>query len=616
MINSAYLNLALIIIALVPYFAIGRLFGVKKFFLPILVGLSFSALAVGLLSNFCAGLIRPFILVSMILGLVLLVKDFKKYNFKENLLMYLFLGVIALIIFIFNDPIKIFINDQILLFNQHYSYYANQPTEMLNARYFSRLQVAQFMPIEWSRYHFFNASAQASVQGLILHPNILTYFFAELVISILGLLAILENFLDEFGFNLKTVLISLIWTIVGFTIFANSIAWNLMTTGTLTVPAMVLVLISAYKKDVNSFIIFTLILGVSAFRILPLSLILLALLVIYLFKTAKATSFIAKVKQTFKMLVPNILFFFGYLFFVFYNLATVILGKPIDGSMLSSANAQLFYYSSWIYPLASYKIAGLLVHLKGGSQIFSQYKAYGYVNADLNPRILFAILVIFGLISAVFLIRLAISAMRKRPVLFWCIMPLLLLAIIPFWFSLLDLKFLLILTLPYLVFALALLNYIARSPREKTRFFILYIWLFVTAVILQFSGLNLAQKAPLLWVVCDIALWGILGLFLFSRVKRYPHIVFFLIIALMLIPVFNFHLKGMLAIDEKTSIDLKPLSGVNFTRKFFVSPTNNFCNFNFDNPTQADAYSTLLGCNLNFNEENKGFISYEFIKPR
>lgn len=616
MINSPYLSFLLIIIALISYFGIGRLFGVKRFFLPIVVGLGFSSLVIGFLANFCAGLIRPFILLSILAGFVLLIKNFKRYNFKKNHLMYIFLGLMALVILIFNNPMKIFIKDQVLLFNQHYSYYANQPIEMLNARYFSRLQVAQFIPLEWSRYHFFNASAQAAVQGLILHPNLLTYFFAQLAITILGLLAILESFLDEFGFNLKTAFLSLVWIIAGFTIFANAIAWNLMTTGTLTVPAMVLVIISAYRKDVNSFIIYTLILGASAFRILPLSLILLALLVIYLFRSNKSPLLIDRVKKTCKLLAPNIFFYFGYLFFIFYNLATVVLGKPSNGSELSLANAQLFYYSSWIYPLASYKIAGLLVHLKGGYQIFSQYKTYGYVNSDLNPRVLFAILAILGLIAAVFLIKLVISAMRKRPVLFWTIIPLLILAVIPFWFSVLDLKFLFILTLPYLVFALALLNYIARSAQEKIRFFVLYIWLFVAALMLQFSGLNLAQKGPLLYVVCDIALWGILGLFLFSRIKKYSHITFFLIIALMLIPVFNFHLKQMLAIDEKTSIDLRPLSGVNFTRKNFVSPSNNLCNFNFDNPTQADAYSTLIGCRLEFQEENKGFISYEFIKPR
>lgn len=614
MIGGAYLNFLLILIPCLALVPIGRLFKIRGFFTASLVGLSAVSLVVAVLANFSAGLIRPVVLLAVLLGLVLLVRQLGKVNIGKNYWLYLILVALGALIFIFNNPIKVFIHNQVVLFDSHYSYYSSQAAEMLNAKYFSRLQVAQALPVEWSRYHFFNASTQAVVQGLVLHPNLFSYFFAQLIISILAILVILENLFLHFKLSIKTLLVALAWLIFGFTIFANSIAWNLMTTGTLTVPALVLMIFAAYRRDRNLFIIFTLVFGASAFRLLPLALLALLALAVYLYRKSAAGAFASRFLDTIKKMIPNLQFLLLYLFFVLYNFFTLIFGSPTAESQMSLGNANLYYHDGWIYVLSSYKVAGLLAHLKAGTTLFPSYDKLEYVKTGLDLTLVVAIMAALFICLGVLYVRFALNCAKNtftRAILLSCALLPLAILFLP---AALKLRFLLALTLPYLIIVFTLINFIVQDRKDKISFIIFYGALFVGALAFQFSPLAIEVKAPLLFAVCDVGLWGILAIFMFARTKGYSQAVFFLVLSLLMVPIFSFHLQGMLAIDAKTPIEAKKALSADFKRTDFVLPHSNLCRFDLENPVQTDGQSALIGCDLKYSPKYNDFISYDFIE--
>lgn len=613
--NQSYLNLLLILVSCFAFLPIGRLFRIRGAFASMLVGVGVSGLIISILANFCAALIRPVVIAMIVFSLIIFVKDYKSYKFRDNRPMYIVLSIFALILFVLNNPIGAFIKNQTLMFNPHYSYYASQAIEMLNAHYFSRLKVAQFFPLEWGRYHFFNASVQASAQALIAHPNLLSYFFAQLVLGVLGFLAIIESFYLDFKFNLKNLIISVVWLVIGFSLFANSITWNLMTTGAFSVPAMVLLLISIYRKNLVSFVIFALILGASAFRLMPLALVAILLLFVYQFGRLNALALGERLVKTVRSLVPSAAHFFAVVFFLLYGSMTMALGKPNEGSRLALANMGNFFHEGWSYPLASYKIVGLLNHLEG-KQHFLKYAFDGYINANLNHRLLAILLGLFFVVTFLFLLRLAYQYFRSQAAQIFTFLPIVFLFVIPFCFAPLTLKSLFVLTIPYLVIFLALSCEVQNGKTKVNKLSSVYIWLFSIAVLLQLSPLSVEVKIPILYIICDVALWGILGLFMFSRINKTTHIIAVTVMSILLVPIFGLHVKDMLVIKPSSSVVIKEVLKEKDFRSGFVFDKTNMCDFSFEDPATVDAYSVLIGCDLNSSEKNTSFMSYGFVDEK
>jgi hypothetical protein len=600
MILESYINLALIISASFCLAPFGRLLKVRGLFQESLVGISLVGLVVASLANFSAGLIRPFVLAMIIVGLTLTIKDFRKN--RLHIWLYLLLILAGASLLIVNNPIKLFISDNSVLFNSHYAYYANQATEMLTADYYSRLKVAEFMPYAWSRYHFFNASAQAAVQGFVPYPNLLSYFSAQIIITIVSLLAVLEAFFGEFKFNLKTSLLSIAFIVIGFTLFSNSVAWNLITTGNLTVASTILIFLAIYKKDISSYLVYAVIFGASAFRLLPLSLIAFALLAIYLFR---------KKQLSLKSIGENIYFWLTYVFFALYNVLTLVMGKPNAGSEMSLLNAKFYYHDGWIYPLTSYKLAGMAAHLRGMS-LFTRYSSEGYANISLSKKILLPLLVIVAITVLVFVVKYVIDTFKESRLKLIVIAIVLAALGVFFLRSPMNLKLLLLFTVPYLIIVPVFIHFLSRSLEERRNLTVFYLSLTIGAILFQFAPVSIEVKAPLLFVMCDIGLWSVLGLYLFSKFKAYPQIILALAFAAILIPMFNLHLKGMLSTDSKTVVNIKPLLASSYKRADFVGADRK-CKLSLDRPEAYDAYSTFIGCTLDYSEQNKGFLSHDFV---
>ncbi len=291
-----------------------------------MVGLSFSGLLVGTLANFNAGIIRPVAVTVITIGLILAIRNIRKSDSaKIDPSLYAFLAAVGLTLFILNYPTRVFLDNNTLLYNIHYSYFSNLSSEMLTANYFSRLRVSEFVPYEWSIYHFFNSGVQASISGLIPRPGLFSYFFAQLFVVIFIILALLENLFDLFGFNARTAAASVIWLAFGFTFFSNAFAWNLATTGPLSVFAMILLLISIYKNNTKEFILFSLILGASAFRLLPLAIV--AFILLFLSTLLPDYKKPKTISATFKKLLPDYPTLLFYLLFLAYNVSTIIFGS-------------------------------------------------------------------------------------------------------------------------------------------------------------------------------------------------------------------------------------------------------------------------------------------------
>ncbi len=275
-------NYFLAVVALAAHYPIGKRLGIKPFFSACLTGIAFTALVVASFANIAAGLIRPYILISIAVGIGLLIYDGLRHRIHHTgskflLKTYLFIAIIAGIFFVLNNPAKIYFaypddGSVKMHYQEHYSYYASQSVEMLNARYFSRLKIANAYPYEWTTYHFFNSAAQAVVQGLIQHPTLLTYFIAQMLITLFVFLSFIEALFYLYGASTRSVIITLVWFIIGFTLFFDSIGWNAIGSGIFSIYAVIQLLFSLMSREYRKSIIFAGMLGASAFRMMPIAL--------------------------------------------------------------------------------------------------------------------------------------------------------------------------------------------------------------------------------------------------------------------------------------------------------------------------------------------------------
>jgi hypothetical protein len=606
--NQAYLNF-LLILTCSAFWPIGRLFKIKGVFIPILVAMGLSGLLTAILANTCSALIRPFIILEIILGIALYIKDYKHLGFSQNKILYLGVLALGLLLAIFNDPIRVFIQDQTLLFNAHFSYYASQPAEMLNAHYFSRLRIAQALPLEWGRYHFFNSSVQASAEGLVLKPNLFSYYFAELGLAILVLLAMLEGLLLEFKLSLKTGILAVLWLLLGFSAFANSISWNLMTSGSFSVAAIFLIFLSLYKKDWSGTFLFILILGASAFRLMPIAFVGILLLLIFSFIWQKDQNFSQKLIGAIKTLMPSVGYYIYGAIFLVYGFVTMVFGTPGEGSRLQLANVRLFFHEGWLYPLLSYKLLGLLSHTFGKTG-FSRFAVDGYINTSLSNRLALVLVLVILLILALVVIKYFCQLVHNKSYV-WYGLPISLIVIIVLYFSQPSLKGLLLICLPYLILSLALIYEVAKEKPHFNQALIIYFWLFATTFALQFSPLGIEVKTPILYIVCDVALWAIIGIFIFVWAKRKSQIITLAVLALISIIIFKFHLGHILIIEPRVPVAIDRILDKNSAKNFIGD--RGTCKFDFDDPMTVDAYSATLGCSLEYNEQYKNFMSYGFI---
>ncbi len=343
----------LLLVAVFAHYSVGRRLGVETPITASLVGLSFSALFVGILANFASVFIRPYILTSLAVFGCLTLWDIKRMN--KNLSQYvaplLAILLFSVVLFYCNRPGSIFLfneGDRVMLrFNGHYSYYASQPTEMLAATYLDRLRISNLYPLHWARYHFFGSAAIAIVESLVFLPGLFSYLMAKTVLMVLVFASFLESFFRYVAPAPRTLLKVAIWMGLGLTFFQGSMLWNMTTTGTFSIFAIVHLAGALVMMDAPEGILFAFVLGASAFRMMPVAATAIVGFV-YLGGRQAATGPSPKSVGQFARLVLtfDLLRYAGVIAFLIYNVLTIHGPLRVMEDDLISSNK---FHTGWLY---------------------------------------------------------------------------------------------------------------------------------------------------------------------------------------------------------------------------------------------------------------------------
>lgn len=616
-------NYLLILAAIFAHYSFGKRLHVKFFITGSLVGLSCSALIVACLANTYAGLIKPYILVSITVGVALSLYDlagFLKTKKIDNLKVYLFLILLGVAIFLLNNPKSVFLKqggaETLIRFNRHHSYYASQPTEMLNATYLARLKIANLYPYQWSRYHFFNSSTQALAQGLVPQPGLFTYYMAQTCIMILILLSFGEQLFSRFQLSFKNIFLFATWITIGFTLFIDALWWNFMTTGPLSIFAVIHLLFSLFSGRYNESLAYSFILGASAFRLMPIAALSIASLGLFFYRQDTIREDLQLISRL-KITDYGALFFF-----LAYNVLTVFSGSS-SACFFSTAK----FDHGILYILSSYKYIGYLT-----SFVFRRNFFYNYDFSNFFYKIpigsISSYLFILSLLTlGIFLIYKAFNSYQSypRPFKFRLNRHILSIFIALGFLSLTSWQVfaLHVILSPYFVASLILLYSIHKkspleeAPEQRKRSYAILILLTGT-LLYQYTGLD-HVKGPVLFIMYDVLLWGLVGIYSFTMKYDQAKLFSFSVGCILYLGFFfNVEIQNILEpvldVEHNFIVNVTPLFQPDFRRSDYVDE-DNIAKFKYEDPIVDDVYSAILGANLIYSEEYLVFMNYRFIHP-
>lgn len=643
------LNYFLLIASLVLHFPIGKkILREGGFFTCCMVGLCLSGGIIGILANFSAGMVRWYMYAFFIANISLFfygtikkskqkpfqLPGLKEIEFKKIAFYLLLLGT-GIFFFLANDPLTVFTEfDQekkltFLNFNSHYSYYSSISVELLNADYFSRLKLMNVYPYEWAQYHFFNSATQTAVQIFLGTPNLFTFFMAQTLILVFLILSVGEEILRR-SENLKaSAAIYIGWILIGFTLFSDTLTWNLATSGMMSVFALILFLISLQYGHRKSSFIFLAILSISAIRLFPvvaasISAYILWLVLRHVYNNKSLT--LESIKHSLKKVaIPE----YGFMLICLaYLVVTLGTGSP---SGETNSEWQLigspFSKNGWQFSLITYRIIGFIYD--SFFQMKDTYPYYGYgtfftkINADPLFKYFFYALVVF---MAILLIRKTKSILNSLPQVtterFFLFLTILLLAY-PFILSLFKIPSsdLLKFNTVFLPYALAIFVFsaIAFDGLNNDKAIIIFLLLFFTYAT-QHTGIIDSIKVPISFIFFDLMAWGLFLLYLIHESRKklsYFSLSFILLGFLMILPN-SFYSALALPPDYHTKKqDITNLVSRDFKREQYVD-SNNFMHFDSGDEVTNDIYSSVLGARMNYNElygKTDKILNYRF-KPR
>ena len=233
--------------------------------------------------------------------------DFLKAIISSKFILFS-IFIIFLIVNLIYKPISIEEDRLIFLFDTHYTYFVNPISEILTSDYFSRIKILSFYPYEWSAYHFF----QAGFNSIFLSPVYLS--------GTIGLISLknfyLSIFLSLFFFsffkeknlninkNFSLVLKLLLTILILISLFFPKIIWLIQTNGFVSALLVIFIVQSLLSKNKNDLLIWAIILSLSSFRNVFISLM---LFIYYLFDTQNFNFeiFVNKIKKIINL--PNLL---------------------------------------------------------------------------------------------------------------------------------------------------------------------------------------------------------------------------------------------------------------------------------------------------------------------
>jgi hypothetical protein len=348
------LTYVFVIFSILAHYPIGRLFGQRSLLTGAFVGICISALVVATLANIFASGIRPYIHSSLVIlaptSLWLLWKSRDSLSWAV-VLPYVSIILAGLVFLFLNSPWEAFFESEktVLGYNGHYTYYSSQSIEMLNADYGSRLQALNLFPKEWATYHFYNTATQAITQALLSYPTLFSYFVSQAVLGTVVLLTFIEAiFLREKSILTKHLKASL-FIIVGLTVFYDSMRWNLVTSGTISVFAAIHLVLALFEGNKKATLLFGTLLAASAIRLIPVVGPVLLFMVLSDFRDVYKAR-VGKVSKKFVSYLSerylNIALLLG---FTAYVVVTLVSGMPNQYTKIGDGSSY-----AWMHQLTSH----------------------------------------------------------------------------------------------------------------------------------------------------------------------------------------------------------------------------------------------------------------------
>ncbi len=601
---------------------LGRMFGICRPIGASLVGLCLTSMVVGILANFFAVgikyLIGALAAVLIALSLYEIFKSFKKIgncsfsNFGKGFLLLAF----GLGLFVLNSPQDTFYSSDQgvvqLSFNDHYAYYSGQSLEMLSAEYPSRLKAMNLFPKPWAKYHFFNSASQAVVQFFLPFRNLNTYFMAQVCIGVLVLLSFLEFLwsVPRKSF-LMAVLGSLLWIYLGFSFFGSSLVWTLGTTGTFSVFAIFHLIHSLFERKAEKVFLFSVLLGVSAFRFVPVTAGLVGYW-LYLEGALQFSKGVVPQREAFwNFFKSHRKFTALFLVFLIYVLFTLFLGgKNVEGRFFSEGP----YNDGWMAILSVHNMIAYLLE--------SLFRLHFFVPRDPPPVFLkfwprsplFGILMIAGLAPFFYfwiqkaggVVRILnvwrsscpkfskTSFYRYRKILGFLLLAVLIYGAKLFFVSMIYLG------LTTLI-VLALKPYFPEENFESAKVSI--FGMIGITVLMLLTGTN-GVKAPMSYVTFDLALWVLIGLLVSKAFSMKSSFVWW--ISLASIFLFKVQLTELFKYPEMFSVNVSELEELRPSaldgQRFLTDAVKDLAK---GDEKKLEAYSALFNGRLRFSPDYK-----------
>ena len=211
-------------------------------------------------------------------------------------------------------------NELVYFFNDHDAYFFNPIAEVLTSDYFTRLKILSLYPLEWSSYHFFEASFnsifllpiyKSGTIGLLILKN---FYFS--IFAILFLFSFFNSGGFKKGEHLQTFLKVFFIILLFVSLFLPKISYFILTKNFISTLSIIFIIQSLLSKNKNEFMIWVIILSLSSFRNIFISLMLFAY---YLIESQHFNfeSIIHKIKRSLNF--PNLILI---TLFSFYLIAT------------------------------------------------------------------------------------------------------------------------------------------------------------------------------------------------------------------------------------------------------------------------------------------------------
>jgi hypothetical protein len=317
------------------------------------------ATIVSITTNLAPIFAKYVIVIFYSINLFILVISSKIRNdlFKAVISFKFILLAIFLILLVLNvvyKPIFIEKDELVYFYDGHYAYFIDPIIEILTSDYFSRLKIPSLYPWEWRTYHFFQASFnsifllpiyQSGAIGLIILKNF--YFSIFLSLFFFSFFKN-ENSIKESYLLIISKVFLIILLFIFF--FYPKMNYMILTNHFVSTLSTIFIIQSLLSKNKNDFMIWTIILFLSSFKNIFISLM---LVVYYLIDTQHFSleSIIQKIKKSLNL--PNLLLVSLVLF---YLISTFYQNEVSVQKFHPPSVGQKWWYGSTTYTIiANYK---------------------------------------------------------------------------------------------------------------------------------------------------------------------------------------------------------------------------------------------------------------------